>query len=74
MRETPGRVDDVLTILVFVVMVVAFLLGHGLAGHVVLPAFGALICLRWVTRWAFRRHEAAPGMRGFIPRKAPWTP
>jgi hypothetical protein len=73
MRHT-GRGEDSITIIVFLVMVGSFFVGHGLAGHVVLPAFGALICLRWLRHWALRRYEAAPGLRGFIPRKAPWTP
>jgi hypothetical protein len=69
-----GRAEDTITIIVFLVMVGSFFVGHGLAGHVVLPAFGALVFFRWLMRWALPRYEAAPGLRGFIPRKAPWTP
>jgi hypothetical protein len=45
---------------------------HAISMYVFIPV-GAFVCLRWITRWAWRRYQAAPGVRGFIPHKTPWA-
>jgi hypothetical protein len=47
--------------------------GHNLFRYVIQP-LGAFVVLRWIGRWGWRRYQAASGLRGFAPRKAPWTP
>ena len=45
---------------------------HAIEMYVFVPV-GAFVFLRWITRWAWRRYESAPGLRGFVPHKAPWA-
>jgi ABC-type cobalamin transport system permease subunit len=39
-----------------------------------LQVVGAFVVTRFLYRWARRRLEAGPGLRGFVPHKTPWAP
>jgi hypothetical protein len=61
--------------------VLALLLGSVILGGTVEHAWwdlvrvlGTLTILRWLARWAQRRYQVGPGLRGFVPHKTPWAP
>jgi hypothetical protein len=84
MREIAARVYDAANRvydLVVISLLPAFVASVFLDGwferdlftYVVQP-LGVFLILRFIARRAWGRYRSAHGLRGFVPRKAPWAP
>jgi hypothetical protein len=75
--DAANRVYDLLVIPLGVALVASLFLDgwfeRDLFTYVVQP-LGVFLILRWIARQAWGRYRSAHGLRGFVPRKAPWAP